>query len=128
MEEEIRIHKSEGVGWVKLLKYTVALQVFKNVDQAEEHKKYLIDTRVEDYIKFHSIAQIFIQIITYQINGIDKLDDGNLYSSLILKSFRQYHEYCRKSIGLGIILQFGNYKLKCHLVLWNLIFKSIKEK
>lgn len=127
MEEEFRIHKSEGVGWVKLLKYTVTLQVFKNVDQAEEHKKYLVDTRDEDYIKFHSIAQIFTQIITYQTNEIDKFDDGNIYSFIILKSFRQYHEYCWKSIGLGIILQFGNYKLKCHLVLWNLMFKSIKE-
>lgn len=45
------------------------------MDQAEEHKKYLIDTSVENYIKFHSIAQIFTQTITYQINGIDKLDD-----------------------------------------------------
>lgn len=78
------------------------------MDQAEEHKKYLIDTSVENYIKFHSIAQIFTQTITYQINGIDKLDDWYLYSSFILKGFRQYQEYYRKSIGLGIILQFGN--------------------
>ena len=57
-------------------------QVLKNVDQAEEHQKYLIDTNVEVYIK-HSIAQIFTHTITYQLDRIVKVDEGKRYFPLI---------------------------------------------
>lgn len=50
-------------------------------------KKYLIDTKLEDYIKLYSVTQIFTQTTTYQFNRIAKLDDGNLYHLLLFCGF-----------------------------------------
>lgn len=49
--------------------------------KAEEHQKYLIDTKVEDYIKLHSSTNL--HAIAYQIYGTVKLYDGDLYCPLI---------------------------------------------
>lgn len=52
-----------------------------------QKNKYLIDSRVEDYVKFYSIAQIFTHTVSYKLNGIVKLDHGNLYFPLRLQDF-----------------------------------------
>lgn len=53
----------------------------------QKNKKYLIDSRIEDYVKFYSIAQIFTHTVSYKLNGIVKLDHRNFYFPLILQDF-----------------------------------------